>query len=430
MPFFNLPPNDPTAALAYANLLNAVDFPGNRPQLGEAIRVIVGGNSFVIVESNSVYPTTWGYAIGGDCLLFFSSGIRSASSFSPLARSYTNPSQTAFEDGYLDYIVETVARIKQVMLDRGVRQMDKLVAVGHSMGGLIASEFCRAWPISGREISIDCCTFGMPKPTRSLARYCMVNRNARWSNTDDHVTRLPPLGDAAANLYSALTSRQRSILVSWIHTCQSLNLTLSGNITRSDTLIGPPVTISTLTAALQSNNGAFGPGHPISRYIELLTLAIPLYNVVPIPPPPVPPPGPLPVPALPPQQRVPAVPALPPPDAVMAANRVAFREFATNNDAIPADVPFPNKFQATLVDGIWYVTWMDYYVACGPTKKKCRALARHMNRFLPIFQGVGMCYSQGFVFALGEYLTAAADPNGTFSPKLNDGGMTPFVLVP
>jgi len=380
-----------------------------------------------VVRSGAPQPILWLVASNATTTFFALGGARNAKAISDLCDSWlgqaqqpvgpafpTSPLFGYWPDRWASDILLAASSV--TILSR-----PEVRICGHSLGGVIgwaiAARIQAAYPAA----NVHLCTFGNPKVVRFPSSDFTTITCARFTNPADNVPSLPPLATEAPDVYAALNQAQWNNLNSYRQPRKALSLRPGGTVVVQDDPPSVPVTFSSLQALCAGNTGLFGAGHGIGTYVGLLKA---LYGNVPsnpalttVAPQTI---GNIPV-ALPGPTISPAAPNPPIDPAPIVARQVAFRAAATANDGIYVDIPNPNRMKAVFDGQYWNVHWMGFPIAIGPTKKKARALARHMNRFLKIYQGVGESQSNLFSDALAEYLTDAADPAKGYTPTLRDG---------
>lgn len=422
-------PNISGIARAYCELLQLLDRPGAVVQMDDKLTEIFGGSTSYRIFAQADFPCTWGFAWRGARMLLFLSGIRTARHFALLANSYINPGRPLQAIGLntqiRDWATNLGTRFPPTLGTTGT----DLTVIGHSLGGAIAASFVYAGPALPNVTSTTVCTFGAPKFVGRLAPEWSGVRYSRWTNPEDNVPSLPPLSTEAPLLYGLLTRQQRDNLASWAQPQRACNVTSTGTLSLIDDPPSKAITVTTLLAALQSPQGAFGPGHDLAVYQTNLSRARSTY-VEPSTTPTAPAgPGTVQPPPIPPIGVTPRFPPAAVPAATLDARVNVFRESAIVNDSASVNLPFPNQLGRVRRGRVWSVTWLNYEICTCPTKKKAVALCRHMNRFLRIYQGVGQSNSPDFVFALADYLGYASDPDSGYKPLLNDGGNPPNIKM-
>lgn len=418
-------PRNATAALAYLTLIEHLDYARPAEGINDVLEPLIGTPLNVRVYVDVQYPVTWGWAYGNANSILFMSGVRTARTASVLVRSWIEAPYLTEVKYYTSAIEDWTRSIWSKALTDGFQQRTTVAIAGHSLGGAIgfgvAEEAGNRWNTS----SVLTCTFGAPKVIGPAYRLRGNVSHTRYSNPGDNVPSLPPTSDRATLIYAGLTRAQQQSLQTWRHPCGVNILHDDGTLTQSDTdrpsdVIG----MSTLLPLFNSRvTGIFGPAHFTLNYRQLLvariarsaaqTAAETVYNSA----------SPT-APEMPAQVSPVVVPPLLP---QVEINRqvVTARENAVIRDAVALNIPDRYRMKVKKDKGVYYVAWMGKEIAWGPSRKKAGAVARHFNRFLAVYQGVGISQSNVLVQALIEYLTVAADPAGPLKPTLYDGGSTP-----
>lgn len=424
MPLITGPARDVRLGYQLARLIHSLDYNPNGPEANDAIYELYGAYPAISSPSNIIrnnYPVTFGCCANATGQLIWMSGLRRAGTVSAMVRSYTDRVRNSSTEAYVKQLKDYADDIfGYVNTSRPLVPGTQCVIAGHSLGGAIAYPLADRISAANPGMPVSVVNFGAPKAFghsfgTSARNYSVL----RYTTPNDIVPSLPPLRIYAPTLYGLLPSIDRYNLSHWANTEGYTSLSPAGGVTA---MTGDPaiaeITLTTIGAVLNSREGMFGPSHSIDtyrEYMELASIAAPA--------------------APPPAVAIPLIAqAIPVETPAMATNErnsiIVFRESATTNDSIPTDIPFPNRVEVVKVDRIYYCYWTGLPICIGPSKKKCRALARHLNRFLRIYQGVGQSYSMDFVNALSDYLTYASDAAQEFRPILNDGGFPPIPVAP
>ncbi len=421
----NTSPLNAQAAREYLRAIAHLD--RARPSEGweEVVEPLIGVTAQYRTVVDVAYPVTWGWAQSANNALIVLSGVRTAYAGQQLARSWV-AGDVGYDTRLFVLQVELWGRaIFQDSRAAGFAQKDTIQIAGHSLGGALASYLAWWFGLTYPESRIQVCTFGQPKVCGPAYRPRDNTGFARYSNAEDNVPSLPPTSDRAPAVYAGLTRAAQARVQAWRHPVGVMVLNPDGTVTQNDT-DRPSVMIgaTTLLGIINSRvSGFFGTGHSLLTYASLLDarlrtvdamFAAEVVNNA----------------AAPTAQSMPdvvsprVVPELVPQVELNRQVAVA-REEAAARDAVQLDIPTRYRMKAVRVEGIYCVAWMEKIIAWGPSRKKAQAIARHFDRFLRVYQGVGQSNSNVLVDALIEYLTIAADPSGPLKPTLNDAGTTP-----
>lgn len=424
----NLLASNTQYALAGARLVRQLDTPRPLEGLAEYLEPVMGVANASQVYITSNYPVTFGYAVNDNYLRIFLSGVRTVAAGQRLAQGWLNGPATEDVQGINPAISNTAASMMQLL--PSFNMAARSVAIfGHSYGGAIAIELGRLFQRIGRPNFITVVTYGQPRVLQINYELPTAWDICRWVTPNDNVPRLPPGSRSAPLLYNALNPQQQRRMENWVHPCQATEVSDTGAIRTIDDAPSDPIGVTTILAALNSNTqGVFGTGHLLSTYIPNLERAIAVAGAAPVI-----------VPAAT-NTRAPTATITPPrftPPVVVAPltqqeldARVAYvRDAQVERDQTPVAIGPQYRMKAVRDKKVYYVEWCGWQVCWAPTKKKARALARHFNRFLAIYQGVGVSNSDLFVRALTYYLALAADPNGPLKPTLNNGGQPSVVPI-
>lgn len=423
-------PNYSGVALCNAEIIRQLDVPNPGFAWASLLQAFLGTGYSERIIVEYAYPVTWAAIYGVDTFAIWCSGIRTDYAGRQLVDAWLHPSVPGTVE-WNDKVDEWAGAIFAKCNTFGpIPTKPKYRMAGHSLGGAIAMRLASIYAESRPSASHHCCTFGMPKAIDIIDPFLSQIKIGRWINPLDNVSSLPPLYDQGVSIFVALTYQEWFNLQRWRHPCQAYNVNASGAMSKID---DPPSVVlnnNTLLQACNSPQGMFGTGHGIETYIANLraaatpvSSATPSSTIAPTTPMPA-----LPTPAI--IAPSPPTPPAPVSPAVVAAAITVYNEQVALHDNVSNQVPSLWTMKAVRHGPFWHVEWMDRTVAIGPTKKKSRALARHMNRFLRIYQGVAQSQGQNFCDALTGYLTVAATPGLGFDPTLADGGFAPEFSLP
>jgi len=414
MPTADFPVTDPRLGYLGARILTNLDYPAQVTAREQLQDELLGSHLLLSVIAESAFPVTWMQNWSNGILFVGLSGVRTSGAMGALVRSWLDGDPGPLQTRWVNQVNEWALQIFNDRRFLGTTEVSKVVLIGHSLGGAIALPLAKL--ISNRVPSapINVISYGSPRVCGRLAIEALQRTFvARYITPGDQVSSFPPLAAQAPDINALLTSAQRARIANWIHPDQALSVAENGSISQLVQDPAPtPFTGTTILQCLQSRQGIFNASHAITTYRDRLALSIPPApaNPVVIPPPPI------------------VAQVNPPVDAqvnrVLDARLAVFREGAAHTAGVPVQIPSFSRMRAFHENRIWFVEWGGYIVCCGPTKKKARALCRHFNKFLMIYQGVGASYSQIFVQALQEYLSAAA-VDTMFAPPLRDNGIPP-----
>jgi len=122
-----------------------------------------------------------------------------------------------------------------------------------------------------------------------------------------------------------------------------------------------------------------------------------------------------------------------PPENVTTQQRTAAEQAFTQTifnlevqqSSPPLVIPEPRVFSAGRQGRTWYVYLGDTPIAIAASKRGARALARELNAGFRRLQRFPIVDVNGLSHGLDDYLSAASDPNGGFSPVMNTVLPTP-----
>jgi len=422
----DLSPYRAQTALAAVRAIRNLDNARPQERLFEYAEPFMGRATGGSVRLSEAFPVSFSWAFNDTVGLVCLSGVRTVAGGRELVSSWLADYDIDNRSAVTNAVYNWAASIYEVLSALPIPAGAQVFIAGHSLGGAIALPLARLYTAGRNPFFITVCTFGSPKVVE-VEGYNFPNRAtiARWSNPQDNVPSLPPLQPSAPLIYMGLTARQTVNAYRWGQPCQRTSVSSTGQITTGNDPPSLEIGASTILAALNSRiEGIFGTGHLLHTYEANLIAAIAAAAPAALPPPVVTIPGAPVAPATPPV-RVPA-PAPPPPTPVeIARSVVVAREAAVQRDAVAPVIGQRYKVLAIREGKQWYVSWLDARIAWAPTRKKAQALARHLNRFLRIYQGVGQSNSNLFVSTWAQYLKEAASPASDLKPTLNDGGTTP-----
>lgn len=415
MALLDNPPQHLETSYNYARILQWQDTAtGDEPDL-TAVSQLFG----VSVPWKYFAPTATRPAVGVaqnfDATIISLSGIDSRGQAASLVSSWLSRTDNFLNQPFPVYVIG--AAVSAIIAYRSVFSgpRPKCRIIGHSFGGLVAMSLLDQLRRAAPDVDYQLVTFGSPKGVGNITLSNVAGvSQVRWVLTGDPVVAIPPVQTQAPLIHGLLAQRDSTNLASWTHL--SLPTVINALNVVTTPFFDPdvaPFTAADLSGLLSSTQGLFGLRHGMLAYRTSLG------NIVNAPPPVAPDPPPV----SPTRPRPPVVT----PEIRAAINNavVLWRDAALDRDAIPVDIPAPSRFLAKRTDRTWSVHWMLHEICVCPHKRKARAICRHANRMLRIFQGVGMCNSTNFVQALIDYLTDAANADVGYKPTLNDGGEPP-----
>lgn len=347
------------------------------------------------------------------------SGMRSPRAAAELLRSWSSATATASNSDFTNYVETQAALILNQPGAAFANDARTFFVIGHSLGGGIAYAVAATLKRNNPQAWVKVCTYGAPKVASDNAlRFSPGLQSTRWVGEGDYVTCIPPLLSQAPTLYGAMTAGDRHRVLAWRHLGMASKISRVGvvSIESGDYNLSNALT-TTLSNTLNAQDGRFGPDHQIAGYVDRFRIA--RANL----------------PANPPVMPVaPLAIVVPPPTtpAEIAAAGLAINAFAAQartNDAIIPVLPKQTRFGYYKVrPGFWMLTLANSDIALAPSKRKAIACARHGNRMLRLFQGVGESFSVSFVVALANYLYEAQQPANGFAPILHDSQGMPWDL--
>lgn len=414
------------AALAGVDMLLRLDHPAVVQIIDDYTAYFLDGpptGKNVLVDPS--YPVTWGYSWTPTQGVIYLSGVRTIPAGQALARSWLDTAIDPLLYENTRYIGDVASRM--LFLIRAVRPVPSAgwTIWGHSMGGALAYAIAYGLRDQSNPPAVSSGTFGAPMCCSP--RYPALNNNdhVRYTSDLDQVPGLPPWSGRAQLIYAGLSRAERTVAESWRHPVPPTLVNTDGSVQDGAQISYVNVGLTTLLATLQGRDtGLLGTGHQLQYYRDILALAVRRYAPAAVTVPTVTSTAVPTVPALPPT-LFPATQPVPQTNQQLAIVVTAAAAAASERDQVPDDLGSQFLMKAQKSGARWSVYWLGREIAWGPTRKKAQALARHFNRFLRIYQGVGISCSQMFVSTLSDYLTLAADPNGPLKPTLYDGGSTP-----
>ena len=424
-----------STAAAYAGLINSMDF--NTPAIRQSfIDQLIGLGAQVYNHIGTDLRPQICAASNADYAIVALSGTRTIAQGRSLIASYSDRTgrNAGFARKFPSYIQSAADDVYATLVSNLGFGQPTILLCGHSLGGAVATALASLLRGKYPDARIVLCTFGAPKcigePVNPfLATIDMV----RYVIENDPVQFIPPLPAQAPLIYSALGGPSGRLVSSWGHPCRAVNILRNSETAYPAPLVsGPEVGLTTMLALANSSEGWFGPDHLMQTYNDRLFYNARFHFPYPVPDavgasgsgsyiPNMPPVS---------QAALPGVQITPDQLRQADVRMTVFRELASAQESIPVHVPFPNLMQVARFGKTYFVNWMGMDVCTAPTKKKARALARHGNRFLRIYQHVAQSESQTFVMALAFYLTEAANPQGGFRPALRDGNNPPQMIIP
>jgi len=417
-----LPAIYPIHGEAAANVILSLDYPSDTARM----RASVGE----LIDSDPLpFYTVWApeeRRVGGIyirhehrayiCLSGINVGIQTAR----LVQSWFTGGTTVGDWAVLPYAMTMATYVADQIpgmiddIDRG--RITEIGVAGHSFGGLVALAMAQRFRRIAQAMRISYSSFGTPQGWISTGTLPATGEEcARWVTQYDPVPNLPPNYQNALTLHGLLPQGRSRALDAWVQPCANIQLTDDGRIVANAREWEPSdITIPDLRAIVDSRTyGFFGDEHRIELYYRRLR-NFNARQAAP-PPPPV-------VPTIRPRTPEPPTPQQRE-QGRQAAN--ALIEVGREQNGVVVEIPVPARMRAVREGRVWYVVWLNRQIAIGPTRKKAQAIARHFNRFLRIYQGVGVSNSIDFLGALQDWLRDAANPEAGYRPTLEDAGMTP-----
>lgn len=411
------------SAWVQSQIVKALDYyPQNASAFQTLCAQYLGGPAIIDFHAESAYPVTWCVARNGNKILCALSGVRTTAGGQQLALSWLSAADPPNNVPYVKAVGDWATQVMNASPPLGPFSGMSLHVMGHSLGGAIGLVLASKWKaLFGALPVVSSISFGSPKVVGLGGFNQFLNISSiRWATEGDPVPVFPPSITRAPILHGALSSSASIRLLQWSHVVAPATISASGIATFGDTdYTGNDLKSGTVLAAWNGQQGSFGPQHAIAVY-ELRLFAA--YSSAPAPPPVVPAPV-----------AVNIVQPLPTPAQALVAGQtyIAYLEAAKTNEAITPDLPKQVRFAyyRLMKGGAWALTLDGADIGMGPSKRKVQACARHGNRFLSLFQGIGQAYGSAFVTALTSYLEKAADPASGFKPTLMDTDPIPPMSI-
>lgn len=420
--FATLTPRDARHAEAAAGMILSLDSPGDFARINAAVDQLIDRDPRAYYRTWRPSETEVGgvYIRGGTAAYCALSGVNVNAQLLRLINSWLSGGRNLGDYPILGYALTManaiIASETELRDNLSNGNTHRIGFAGHSFGGLVALSLARWAKQTFPRVEVTYCSFGSPRGYLTPGSLFLNGFDmARWTTDDDPVPALPPRFGNARVLFGLVDSEIAENLEVWVQPVGTLRIRPNSVISALETDFEPQdITIPDLRALVNSREyGFFGPGHRIESYYTLIRR----FNQS-VANPPTPPVVPV---------TRPRAPAPPTPQARAEARQAAnaLIEVGREQNGIAVEIPKPARMRAVRRGRVWYVTWLGREIAIGPTRKKTQAIARHFNRFLRIYQSVGVSNSIDFLGALQDWLRDAANPEAGYRPTLEDAGMTP-----
>lgn len=279
---------------------------------------------------------------------------------------------------------------------------------GHSAGGAVACYLADKLRVAFPGVHTVVTSFGSPRPAGNWLSVSDARLDlTRWMNADDPVPVIPPRPDTWPRVVAGLSVFQGRRLPLFVHPAGGIELGLAGEM-RPAELPSVPETpdFASMTAWLRAVQANLETPHALSVYQARLLLNLPAYQ---------------------PDTAVGGEGGggegptfLQAREAARALDRLAivFNEDHARQNREPLVIPDERQFHAFRIRRLWFVKFNETIIACGPTKKSARGLARVGNELLRRLQRQGYVGAAEFAAQFSAYLALASDPSSGFSPQL------------
>ena len=310
----------------------------------------------------------------------------------------TNP----FVDGAKDFLLQEIQNAYPL-------QPNRILVVGHSIGGCIAMEVGRRIYQANPNRTVNMLTFGSPRLAGELRIREYRNQAIwRWFNSDDPVPLLPPrLFDnlLLAPLYSISAWSRFS---QFLHPPGGLQINSSGGMVPNELPADAEMSqTSAIAGWLASLDGPAANSHSIDTYLNNFSLAAQSQGT-----------------------RVRSVEPTAPAEIglrfthgeVTRAERQAMTVIAqatAAQNSVEVAIPSQQAFSAARSGRVWACFFGSEAIAICGSKRGARGLARDMNAAFRRLQRQPLVEPSVFATQLQGYLAAAADPTSGFRPTLS-----------
>jgi hypothetical protein len=292
---------------------------------------------------------------------------------------------------------------------KGVFFSGLVLMAGHSAGGAICSysQFLTNQWVPRPIVEVQ--TFGAPKAMNYDAAQSVASEPiVRWMYSFDPVPLLPfRVGDTA--LWPLGATRQMLIRAGrFCHTRGGYQVDgLGGGAGRElpdNARANPVASVSAWVLSMNDPTNAYHSMTFYRVYVNLFMNSHPTAETTHLRTAPVEPPENVTT-----QQRT---------QSEVAFSQTIYNLEAEQNSA-PLVIPEPRVFSAGRVGRTWYVYLGDTPIAIAASKRGARALARDFNASFRRLQRLPIVDVAGLTHGLDDYLEAASDPAGGFSPVMN-----------
>lgn len=407
---FNRAANDPELSYELAIMLRDMRFADAEGDVHRACQRLKPGVVQVVFEpANDEYPA-WAVVSWIDMTLVLLDGVTRLDHAARYAGNMAGGINYNLMSGVNGYLLRWADSVLDFMTPRRIAYRPRVILAGHSLGGAAALPMALRMQLNPAVVDISIVTYGSPRPgPAAFATACDRLDIARWMGFDDPVPAIPPRENQAPLTFSLLSPQTALVWNSYVHTRGGLLLQIDGTTVAADVPAMSDLGLETSLAAwIYSTRDNTQTGHSMISYVDRLLFRKQVFLI---------------------NARQPEGTRRPGPGGMnmnhsgVIASQTAQQALVIAQAAVTraAVVTFPkvHLMRALKVGNLWCVEWEKLLVAVGPTRRAASEIARAGNRFLRRLQRAGSVAPQVMKTAAEFYLTAAADPNGSFRPVQN-----------
>ena len=340
-------------------------------------------------------------------------GCKDRFQFAACAEGYRASLLSVAEETRHDFFHAEAQRIAGYVKGLDKTDYDSVTIAGHSMGGAIAHVLTLQDAFDGIGFSSrQAISFGAPIPCQRVDNEMLNHKAAqyRWFRPLDQIPFIPPSCGSCLGLRLVAGSKSCSKFARFQPMAEGCQIADAGFIANHYYPTGPRIDSCTDLAAflLASWERPFNQ-HGIAGYVEALTMPLEALGEGGFGGGDEPEPSPL-------RAVVETRPL------AMAGEREANRllvNLEAQQNSLPVVIPSQQTVYAVKTGKVWSVMFGGVVIAVRPGKRAARNLARDLQTFLYRLQKAAVVSPGALVETLTEYLAAASDPAGGFTPVMN-----------